>query len=49
VFSDNFVEMLSKNNFLKIKKYYFDVFFNEKQFEKQPQPHSNTPKTLKGL
>jgi hypothetical protein len=31
-----------KNNFLKIKKYYFNVFLYEKHYEKQLQPHSRT-------
>jgi hypothetical protein len=32
----------SKNYFLKIKKYHFNIFWHEKYFEKQPQPHSQT-------
>ena len=33
MFLDHFVMLMSKKN-LKIKKYYFNVFWNEKHFEK---------------
>jgi hypothetical protein len=36
--------LISKIIFLKLKnKYYFDVFLNEKYFEKQLLPHSQSP------
>jgi len=38
-----------KNNFLKIKKLFWCIWFrHEKHFEKQPQPHSQTGKTNVG-
>jgi hypothetical protein len=39
---DRFDALISKMIFLKWKKYHFDVFRNEKHFEKQPQPHFQT-------
>jgi hypothetical protein len=41
MFSYHFDMLRSKMIFLK-KKHYFDVFWNEKYFEKQPLPLSNT-------
>jgi len=38
---DRFDALISKIIFFK-KKYHFDAFQNEKHFEKQPQPHSQT-------
>jgi hypothetical protein len=40
MFSDRFDVLISKIIFLK--KYYFDVFLNEKHFEKQLPPHFQT-------
>jgi hypothetical protein len=42
MFSDYFDVLMSKIIFLKIKKHNFNVFLNEKHFEKQLQPPSQT-------
>jgi hypothetical protein len=40
---DRFDLLISKMIFKKYKKYHFDTFRHEKLFEKQQQPHSQTP------
>jgi hypothetical protein len=37
---------MSKIIFKNNKKNYFDIFFNEKYFEKQSLPHSQTPPNI---
>jgi uncharacterized membrane protein YobD (UPF0266 family) len=42
MFLYHFDVLMSKIIFKNKKKYYFNVFWNEKHFEKQPLPHSQT-------
>jgi hypothetical protein len=42
MFSYHFDVLMSNIIFKNKKKYYFNVFWNEKHFEKQPLPHSQT-------
>jgi len=41
MFLDRFDAQMLKMNFF-LKKYYFNTFFSEKHFKKQPQLHSLT-------
>jgi len=44
IFSDNFNMLMSKIIYKKINKYYyFNLFWNEIHFQKQPIPHFQTP------
>jgi len=39
MFSDHFNILVLKFFLKKIKKYYFNIYFNKKYFKKQPQQH----------